>query len=89
VVTLSKEKMIARINKLIQYAFADKLNKKVYADKLTLFQSKCMLYLSLHLAIAKERTASLQYLFAAIKLRPFAVFDRRFLGIMKTLIVNI
>jgi len=89
VVTLSKEKMIARINKLIQYAFADKLNKKVYADKLTLFQSQCMLYLSLHLAIAKERTASLQYLFAAIKLRPLAVFDRRFLGIMKTLIVNI
>lgn len=89
VVTLSKEKMIKRINKLIQYAYEDKLNNKVYADKLNWFKSQCMLYLSLHLAIAKERVSSLHYLIIAIKMRPLAVFDRRFLGILKTLIINI
>lgn len=82
---IKKEPLIIRKDLLIQYAYADKVVNKIYGDKKNIFICNSLLYVSLHLAIARINRPSLSYLLKALSYNPFAIFDRRFLGIMKTL----
>ena len=82
---ITKEPLVTRKDLLIQYAFADKVVNKIYGHDKNKFVSNSLLYVSLHLAIAKINKASFQYLLKAISINPLAVFDRRFYGILKTL----
>jgi glycosyltransferase involved in cell wall biosynthesis len=82
---ITQEPLVIRKDLLIQYAFADKVVNKIYGHDKNKFVSNSLLYVSLHLAIAKINKASIQYLLKAISINPFSVFDRRFYGILKTL----
>lgn len=82
---IKQEPLVTRKDLLIQYAFADKVVNKIYGNQKNKFISNSLLYVSLHLAIAKINKSSLKYLFRALSFNPLAIFDRRFLGIMKTL----
>lgn len=82
---IKQEPLVTRKDLLIQYAFADKVVNKIYGNQKNKFISNSLLYVSLHLAIAKINKSSLTYLFRALSFNPLAIFDRRFLGIMKTL----
>lgn len=83
---IREDTLVKRIELLIKYAFADKVVRKIYGMKKHIFVSHCLLYVSLHLAIAKINRSSLHYLFRAIRIHPSVVFDKRFLGIIKTLL---
>lgn len=82
---IKQEPLVVRKDLLIQYSFADKVVNKIYGSYKKKFISNSLLYVSLHLAIAKINKASIRYLFKAISLNPLAVFDRRFYGILKTI----
>jgi glycosyltransferase involved in cell wall biosynthesis len=82
---ITQEPLVIRKDLLIQYAFADKVVNKIYGHDKNKFVSNSLLYVSLHLAIAKINKASFHYLLKAISYNPLSVFDRRFFGILKTL----
>ncbi|MDB5227225.1 MAG: glycosyltransferase [Bacteroidota bacterium] len=83
---ITEDTLVKRIELLIKYTFADKVVKKIYGMKKNVFVSHCLLYVSLHLAIAKINGSSVIYLLKAIKINPWAILDKRFFGIIKTLI---
>lgn len=87
VFTIKKEPLIARIDLLINTCINDKLIKKYYHGKLDLFTSKCYLYTSLHLAMAKHKKAAINFFFKGIILNPASIFDLRVYGIIKCLII--
>lgn len=82
---IEQEPLVMRKDLLIQYSFADKVVNKIYGKQKDKFIANSLLYVSLHLAIAKINKASIQYLFRALSYNPFSVFDRRFYGILKTI----
>ncbi len=83
---IEEKSLVKRIELLIKYAFEDKVVQKIYGVKKNVFISHCLLYVSLHLAIAKINKSSIKYLYKAICMNPLVFFDKRFLGIVKTLI---
>jgi glycosyltransferase involved in cell wall biosynthesis len=83
---IKEDSLVKRIELLIHYAFADKVVKKVFGMKKHIFTSHCLLYVSLHLAIAQINRSSVKYLYKAIQANPLAIIDKRFFGIIKTLI---
>lgn len=83
---IKKEPLILRKDLLLQYAFADKVVDKIFGKKRNLLISNSLLYVSLHLAIAKFNKEAIQYLLKAIQYNPLLFFDKRFFGIIKTLL---
>ena len=83
---IEEETLVNRIELLIKYAFADKAVNKIYGMKKNIFVSHCLLYISLHLAIAKINRSSIRYLFKAIQSNPWTLIDKRFFGTIKTLV---
>lgn len=83
---IKKEPLILRKDLLIKYAFSDKLVNKIFGKEKKLFISNSLLYVSLHLAIAKFNKEAFRFLIKAIQFNPLLFFDRRFLGIIKTLL---
>lgn len=80
--------LVKRIQLLIQYTQRDRAVKKIFGRRSTAFISHCYLYISLHLAIAKINGSAIRYLIKALRTYPPAIFDKRFLGILKTLIIG-
>lgn len=83
---IQREPLVLRKDLLIKYAYEDKVVRKIFKNEQDKFISNTLLYVSLHLAIAKFNKDSIQYLMNAIKHYPLSIFDRRFLGIVKTLL---
>ncbi len=83
---IQEESLVNRIELLIKYSFEDKEVMRIYGKQKNDFVSKCLLYVSLHLAIAQYRKSSLKYLYKALQSKPDSLFDIRVLGILKTLI---
>lgn len=83
---IKEETLVKRIELLIKYSFGDKVVRKIYGVKKDVFVSHCLLYISLHLAIAQINRSSFNYLLKAIKTNPRTMLDKRFFGIIKTLI---
>jgi len=82
---IKPEPLILRKDLLVKYVYEDKVVKKIFKKELNKFISNNLLYVSLHLAIAKYNKASISYLIHVIQYYPLSLFDRRFLGILKTL----
>ncbi len=82
---IEQEPLVTRKDLLIKYSFEDKVVNKIYGKEKNKFISNSLLYVSLHLAIAKFNKASIRYLLKALSFNPLAVFDRRFFGILKTI----
>lgn len=87
VLMIKKEPLINRINILIQTCINDTLIKKMYHGQLDKFISKCYLYISLHLAMSKQKRVALAYFFKGIKKYPLSIFDVRVYGIIKCLLI--
>lgn len=83
---IKEETLVKRIELLIKYSFGDKVVRKIYGVKKDVFVSHCLLYISLHLAIAQINRSSFNYLLRAIRTNPRTMLDKRFFGIIKTLI---
>jgi glycosyltransferase involved in cell wall biosynthesis len=83
-----EEALRERITLLIKYPFEDKSVSKKFVHKKNVFISYCMIYISLHLAIANLKLYSIKYLFKSIKLYPFILTDIRIYGVLKTLVFN-
>ncbi len=88
IINIQEATLIERIELLIKYAFDDKEVKEKYGKEKKSFVSYCLIYASLHLAIANLKRASLKYLWKAIKMNPMVIIDKRFYGILKTLIIQ-
>ena len=82
---IKQEPLVLRKDLLIKYAFEDKVVNKIFGHEKKKFISNSLLYVSLHLAIAKINRASFKYLIKALSYNPWSFFNRRFFGIMKTL----
>lgn len=78
--------LVKRIELLINYAFSDKVVQKIYGKQKKIFMAHCLLYVSLHLAIAQINRSSVKYLWKAIQTNPLSIKDKRFFGIIKTLV---
>jgi glycosyltransferase involved in cell wall biosynthesis len=85
---IEENTLVKRIQLLIRYTQQDRAVKKIFGTRKDAFISHCYLYISLHLAIAKINGSAIRYLFKAINTYPPAILDKRFLGILKTLIVG-
>lgn len=88
IVNIQEETLIKRIELLIKYAFEDNAVQQQYGKEKNAFISFCLIYASLHLAIAHLKSASLKYLWKAVKVNPMVIADKRFFGIIKTLIFH-
>lgn len=88
IVNIQEETLQERIELLIKYSFEDDAVKQKFGNRKSSFISYCLIYVSLHLAIANLKLASLKYLFKAIKFNPFVLTDKRFYGVIKTLLIN-
>jgi glycosyltransferase involved in cell wall biosynthesis len=85
---IEEKTLVKRIQLLIEYTLKDRAVKKIYGRKTRSFISHCYLYISLHLAIAKINGSAIRYLFKALYTYPPSILDKRFLGILKTLIIG-
>lgn len=85
---IKEDTLVNRIELLIKYSFEDKEVARKYGNQKNSFVSKCLLYVSLHLAIAKYRKSALKYLYLALQNQPTSLFDIRVLGILKTLMLS-
>ena len=88
VFNIEEKTLVKRIELLIEYTQQDRAVKKIYGKKTRSFISHCYLYISLHLAIAKINASAIRYLFKALITYPPSILDKRFLGILKTLIIG-
>lgn len=86
IINIQEKTLLERIELLIKYAFEDEAVKKKYGDNKKTFVSFCLIYASLHLAIADLKKASLKYLYRATKINPLVLADKRFYGVIKTLL---
>lgn len=85
---IEERSLVRRIELLIKYTQNDRAVRKIFGNRSTAFISHCYLYISLHLAIAKFNRSAIRYLFRALRSYPPAILDKRFLGILKTLIIR-
>ncbi len=88
IINIQEETLQERIELLIKYAFEDSAVKEKFGGNKNHFISYCLIYASLHLAIARLKKASLRYLLKAIKINPLLITDKRFYGVIKTLLIN-
>lgn len=86
IINIQEETLMERIELLIKYAFEDNTVKEKYGKEKRTFISYCLIYVSLHLAIAHLKKASLKYLFRSIRMNPLLLTDKRFYGVIKTLL---
>jgi glycosyltransferase involved in cell wall biosynthesis len=87
VVNFDPMKLIARHELFISLVRNNSLLVKKYGDRFGEFTSSNYSYIALHLALTKKnKPLALSYLTKSIKTSPKAIFNRRFLAILKHLI---
>lgn len=86
VLTINKEKFLARLNMLMELVKNNDDFKKKYGHRWNTFYSATIMYASLHLAMAGHKSESLGYLRKAIFNYPAMLFDRKLLGVLKNLV---
>ncbi len=88
VVLINKETFISRIELLKSEIKKDAMFFKNYGHQLDVFEAYLDIYMALHLAMAKyPKKDSLRYLVRAFNLRPSSVFSRRFLAVLKKIVL--
>jgi len=86
ILNIEEQTLIKRIELLIEYAFQDEAVQQKFGKNKNAFISFCLVYVSLHLAIAHLKKASVKYLWRALKVNPLVIIDKRFFGVIKTLL---
>lgn len=85
---VNKEKLIKRLTLLSKYIQEDQEVVKFYQHEMKNILAENLSYISLHLAMGNYKKDSLSYLLKSIKTDISFIFRRRFLGIIKTLLLN-
>jgi len=88
VLSYDEQKLLLRKNLALKYAFADPVVARSFSAYRRLIEAYCDTYISLHLILSKKNKQGIKYLVHAINAYPACMFDRRFLAIVKYLILN-
>ena len=89
VLNYDEHKLLLRKNLALKYAFSDKTVERSFSKYRPVIEAYCDSYISLHLVLSKKNTRGIRYLLHAVKAYPACMFDRRFLAIIKYLLLNI
>jgi len=82
------EKLIERVSLLLKYVLGNSEVTAYYRSALSQFKSSCYTYIALHVALTKRnRGKALRYLLKGIAESPQALTKRRFLAIIKHLLI--
>lgn len=87
VLTLNREKFLTRIHLLLELLKNNEAFQRRYGGRWRSFYAATIIYASLHLAISGYKAESLNYLKKAVLKNPFILFDKKFFGVLKNLIV--
>lgn len=82
--TLSKRKELA-----LKYAFEDSMVKKQFKKDYKKIDAYADGYISLHLALARRNSQSINYLMKSVLNYPLIILSRRFIATLKYLILNL
>lgn len=89
VLTMDVEQLIKRKQIFIEELFSKEDTAKAYNKFMYIILSQLNSYISLHIALlGGKRNLSLKYLFTSIKNYPQSIFSKRFLAIIKHLIIS-
>lgn len=89
VMTLDSVKIKKKAEKLIHYVLNDKNNQAVYGKKMNRFLASVSTYAALHLALAGvDKKEVLKILYRGILKNPLVTFSKRFLVIIKLLVLK-
>ena len=81
-------KLIERVNLLIKYVLGNRVVTAYYRRDLSKFKSSCYTYIALHLALTKRnRGQAVRYLLKGVAESPWALTKRRWLAIIKHLLI--
>jgi glycosyltransferase involved in cell wall biosynthesis len=89
VLNYDEQKLLLRKNLALKYAFYDKTVADSFARYRSIIEAYCDTYISLHLILSKKNARGMRYLLHAVRAHPACIFDRRFLAIIKYLLLNI
>jgi len=89
VLSYDEQKLLLRKNLALKYAFYDQTVAKSFSGYRSIIEAYCDTYISLHLILSKKNARGIWYLLHAIKAYPACIFDRRFLAIIKYLLLNV
>lgn len=87
VIKANSDSIIKRKLILIDLFYKDEAINKYYKGKVKIFESYTYLYVSLHLSLIKNYRGSFKYLLLSLKSYPWVIFSRRFLAVIKHLIL--
>ena len=88
VVKINIDNLIKRKELMLHYLFSNKLISSKLLEYKSVLKSRAYSYISLHLAMSKQgKKTALKYLFKSILISPFFIFQRRFLAILKHLVL--
>ncbi|MBK5285035.1 MAG: hypothetical protein JJE25_06500 [Bacteroidia bacterium] len=85
---MDEKKLVHRKELCLQYAFKDKKVNEVYGKYKKIIEAFCDSYIALHLALAGEKAKPIKYIFKGVASYPGLLFTRRFLAIIKQLIIR-
>lgn len=89
VLNYNEQKLLLRKNLALKYAFADEKVVQAFSTYRRIVEAYCDTYISLHLILSRKNIRGLKYLAHAIIAYPACIFDRRFLAIIKYLLLNL
>jgi glycosyltransferase involved in cell wall biosynthesis len=88
VLKINMQGMLKRMEVLRSALLADDQFCKVYAKQISTFDAYCNIYIALHLVLANyPKTKGITYLINAARTKPSVVFTRRFLAVIKKLVL--
>ncbi|HET6244016.1 MAG: glycosyltransferase family 2 protein [Bacteroidetes bacterium] len=88
VFNFSEKELVTRKELAINSAFSDIDVKRVFSRYRNTMEAYCDSYIALHLMLSKNKIRGLFYLYNSIKICPETILTRRFLGILKHLIIS-
>ena len=88
VLIVDENKLLKRKELALFYSFQDEKVKEIYTPYFNRMESFADSYIALHLALSVNRKLSFRYLIKSIYLYPQSIFSKRFLAIIKHLIIS-
>jgi glycosyltransferase involved in cell wall biosynthesis len=83
--TFEESKLVKRKELALKYAFQNKRVRETYGKNFNIIDSYADGYISLHLALSKNKKRAWKYLLKSIRQYPPSIFEKRFLAIIKHL----
>lgn len=88
VLNFDEAKLEKRTKSALAFALKDTKTAEIYAPYQKRIISYLDAYISLHLALSKNNKSAFKYLWKTLKANPFFIFEKRFLGILKRVVLN-